>query len=59
MIVGECKIGNTIIRCDDSCVRSMEEVALIRKNLSARVMNYYIKKLEKENEDISELNYRE
>lgn len=51
MIVGECKIGNTIIRCDDSCVRSPEEVERIRKNVTARVMRHYAQKLEKESKE--------
>lgn len=51
MIVGECKIGNTIIRCDDSCVRSPEEVARIRQNLAAMVAKQYAKQIEKETEE--------
>lgn len=53
MIVDECKIGNTIIRCDDSCVRSPEEVERIRKNLSAMVARQYAKQLEKRTRDES------
>lgn len=50
MIIGECKIGNTIIRCDDSCVRSPEEVEKIRENLAAFVARHYARQIEKEQE---------
>lgn len=36
MIIGECKIGNTIIRCDDSCiVRDPKQVEQIKRNIWA------------------------
>lgn len=38
MIIGETKVGNTIIRCDDSCVvRDPVEAQKIRDNLAAIV----------------------
>lgn len=49
MIISKCKIGNTIIRCDDSCVRSPEEEK-IRENLAAFVARYYARQIEKEQE---------
>ncbi|MBQ8640404.1 MAG: hypothetical protein IJ468_14770 [Lachnospiraceae bacterium] len=48
MIVKECKVGNTTIRCDNSCVRSPDEVEQIHKNLGAMVTRQYTRKLEKE-----------